>query len=293
MSSLVPAVLLAADEIAARYIDPDLADRYAETLRTQAARGAYDHLAGPELTDRVTGDLHAVAVDRHLRVRWNDQPAMDPVGVDLYSDPAWLASFWAEHARENYGGRRVEVLDNNLGLFVLDAVDEAAFIAPMLDAAFAFLARTDALVLDLRANTGGEPTGVAHLVSHLVGPGIPLIEIDTRAPGGAQSTTTGPVAGAPYDKPVAVLVSTGTFSGGEEIAYDLQALGRAQVVGERTVGAANPVGVYRVHPHVTVRVPEARVRNVRTGTSWEGVGVVPDIECPADEALTAALAALR
>jgi hypothetical protein len=42
------------------------------------------------------------------------------------------------------------------------------------------------------------------------------------------------------DGPVRVLVSHDTFSGCEELAYNLQALGRARIVGETTRGARIP-----------------------------------------------------
>ncbi|MGI8691709.1 MAG: S41 family peptidase [Geodermatophilaceae bacterium] len=45
-----------------------------------------------------------------------------------------------------------------------------------------------------------------------------------------------------------VLTSGATFSGGEALAYDLQQLGRATVVGERTRGGAHPRRGFRVQP---------------------------------------------
>lgn len=41
-------------------------------------------------------------------------------------------------------------------------------------------------------------------------------------------------------KPLYVLTSHETFSGGEELAYDLQALERGVIVGEPTGGGAHP-----------------------------------------------------
>jgi hypothetical protein len=38
-----------------------------------------------------------------------------------------------------------------------------------------------------------------------------------------------------------------------------------------------------------VRIPFARAINPITGTNWEGTGVVPDVACPADQALDRAL----
>jgi C-terminal processing protease CtpA/Prc len=86
-------------------------------------------------------------------------------------------------------------------------------------------------------------------------------------------------------KPVYVLTSPRTFSGAEELAYDLQQLGRAVVVGERTGGGAHPRRGFRVHPHLEATIPTGRAINPVSGTNWELVGVTPDLEVPADEAL--------
>ena len=50
------------------------------------------------------------------------------------------------------------------------------------------------------------------------------------------------------DKPVYVLTSARTFSGGEAVAYDMQALKLATVVGETTGGGANPGGMAPMTP---------------------------------------------
>ncbi len=70
--------------------------------------------------------------------------------------------------------------------------------------------------------------------------------------------------------------------------YDLQALKRAIIVGERTAGAANPAASHRIDAHFTVSIPLAHTVNPVTGTSWEGTGVIPDIPAPAESALQVA-----
>ncbi|MFD3779152.1 S41 family peptidase [Streptomyces sp. NPDC058612] len=91
------------------------------------------------------------------------------------------------------------------------------------------------------------------------------------------------------DRPVYVLTSSATFSGGEDVAYTLQAHGRAVVIGETTRGGAHPTVRHAVTAHVQVTVPSARTVNTVTGTNWEGVGVLPDVPVPADRALDMAL----
>jgi hypothetical protein len=89
-------------------------------------------------------------------------------------------------------------------------------------------------------------------------------------------------------KPVFVLASPGTFSGGEELTYDLQVFKRALVVGEVTGGGANPGGPVPLGHQFFVNMPGAQAVNPVTGTSWEGVGVKPDIQVPAAAALSRA-----
>lgn len=87
------------------------------------------------------------------------------------------------------------------------------------------------------------------------------------------------------DPPVYVLTSASTFSGGEGLAYDLQAHSRATVVGEVTRGGAHPSEVVSLSEHIELRLPVARTANSVTGRDWEAVGVQPDIPVPADKAL--------
>jgi len=89
--------------------------------------------------------------------------------------------------------------------------------------------------------------------------------------------------------PVYVLTSNATFSGGEEFAYDVQALKRGTLVGETTGGGANPVGPVDISHGVTAMIPFGRVENPITKTNWEGVGVRPDVAVPAGSALSVAL----
>jgi C-terminal processing protease CtpA/Prc len=93
------------------------------------------------------------------------------------------------------------------------------------------------------------------------------------------------VTGQRYLKPVYVLTSAFTFSAGEEFAYNLQAQGRATLIGETTRGGAHPTQEFTLSATMEISVPYARSINPVTGTNWEGTGVVPDIAVPATEAL--------
>ncbi len=119
----------------------------------------------------------------------------------------------------------------------------------------ALVADADALVLDVRECRGGDPDTVQLLVSHLVGEEpVRLVDIESRTEGVRQRWTH-PVAARRFgpDRPLVVLTSATTFSGGEEVAFDVQLLGRGRVVGERTRGGANPA-------RGRGRAPRARAR---------------------------------
>jgi C-terminal processing protease CtpA/Prc len=95
-------------------------------------------------------------------------------------------------------------------------------------------------------------------------------------------------------RPVYVLTSTSTFSGGEGVAFLLQERHRAEIVGETTAGAANPGRPYPVNDRFSVTVPNGRLRSAISGRNWEGAGVTPDVKAPSASALQVAHArALR
>jgi C-terminal processing protease CtpA/Prc len=75
-----------------------------------------------------------------------------------------------------------------------------------------------------------------------------------------------------------------TFSAGEELCYNLQAQKRAVLIGETTRGGAHPTDSFPLSDTLEITVPTARSINPITGTNWEGVGVKPDVEVPAEEA---------
>ncbi len=96
------------------------------------------------------------------------------------------------------------------------------------------------------------------------------------------------------DKDLFILTSHDTFSAPEAFAYDMQALGRAKIVGEVTGGGAHGTNPYRLSAHFTASIPFNRGVNPVTHTDYEGVGVKPDVQVPAKEALlTAHMLALR
>lgn len=279
-----------AGEVRRRYVVPDLSEHGAAAVERAADTGAYDDLDGPTLVARLTADLRAVISDRHLSVRWSEEPRKASATSD-WDDPAFLAEYWRCQDYVNQGIHRAERLPGNVGLLVVESLDEPEGTGHVVEAALSFVGRCDALILDVRESNGGAPSGVAFWISHFVEPPARrLVTVLDRSGAVTSETWTTPYVRAPrfVDQPLYVLTSSRTPSGAEELAYGLQGIGRALVVGETTVGAANPVDQYVVDPHVLVRVPTARVVHAATGGNWEGTGVTPDLPCLAQDALVVA-----
>jgi C-terminal processing protease CtpA/Prc len=158
------------------------------------------------------------------------------------------------------------------------------------------VADADAVIIDLRNNHGGAPGTVAFVASYFFeGKALLLNSIFRRDTGLLQEFWTLPeLPGTRFGatKPVFVLTSARTFSGGEDLAYTLQAHQRATVIGETTAGGAHPTEPRAIDDSLFVMVPWGRAINPITKGNWEGTGVKPDVASPAEQALERALQAL-
>lgn len=106
-------------------------------------------------------------------------------------------------------------------------------------AAMTFVANTDALIVDLRFNGGGEPSMVAFLTSYLFDEPTHLNDIHQRYSDTTQQWwTAGYVPGRRFGgkKPVYVLTSKRTFYSGEEFAYTLEQVVAATTDPQRKAG---------------------------------------------------------
>ncbi|MEK8030385.1 S41 family peptidase [Ideonella sp. DXS29W] len=285
-----------ARQLRRRYVYPDRIEPVARELESRAARGAYDSATTVEaMGQALDKDLRTLGNDRHFRVEFD--PEVEPVtdGAEAPKPTRDEIEQGREQAiRMGYGVSRVQRLPGNIGYLDLRGFGPAEFVSPGYDAAMLLLRGTDALVLDLRNNGGGSPMSVSYLLSHFFAEGDErhLNDIYDRPTNTTREYWTMAIGSPRYTKPIAVLTSSITFSGGEECAYDLQTQKRAKLYGETTGGAANPGEMIALGHGLAAFVPTGRAINAVTKKDWEGVGVTPDVQTPAAEALKAAYLAL-
>lgn len=286
----------ALDRINTGYVFPDKAAELDAVIRRRLAADEYAGLDEAALCAAVTAHFQEVCPDKHLRLLRTELPQDMGKEDDGDDEDAGRPEILDVLRTESHGIRRVENLEGNIGYIDLRRIATAAEGAAAIGAAMQLVALTSALVLDLRGCRGGFPDGAAMWNSYFFPDGeVHLHDIHHTPSGTVRQYWTAAHLPAPryLDRPVHVLTGPDTFSGGEDVAYTLQAHGRAVLVGATTAGGAHPTDWYPLTPHVVVTVPTARTVSTVTGTNWEGVGVSPDVPVPADQALDAALKAIR
>lgn len=280
------------DRVRAEYVFPETAAHTASALERARDGGFLDEVGDslPRLCEAVTEVLQEASDDLHLRLVHHPDGAPDP------SDGKDYAAYWVAQASSTAGGvRSVRRVESNVAVVELGPFLGLPVYAGRWQAAAMTLCHgAAAVVLDLRECVGGTPDATALICSYFFGPEPRHLSTVVDRAGTRQYWTLTVVPGQRIgpEVPLAVLVSERTFSGGEEVAFTLQELGRATVVGERTRGGAHPrVGV-RVHPKVELALPVACPRSPRSGGNWEGTGVSPDVAVSAVDALSQGLAVL-
>jgi len=290
-------VTKALELLRANYVFPEQAGQAATAIEARLEAGEYDDLDEITLTERLTRDLQEITGDRHLRVVFGGGPGPRRQRIAEPEEPkdheARRLAMRRMGRLDNFGIRQVERLDGNVGYLDVRRVAVPANAGPAIGAAMELVAGTYALIIDLRHNGGGAPEGVVFWCSYLLDERpTHLNDIFHADTGETRQFWALPyVPGTRYlDRPVFVLTSGRTFSGGEDFAYTLQALGRATVVGETTGGGAHPTRGFPISAAVHIGIPFARSVNPVTGTNWQGTGVVPDVPADAEQAYDVAYA---
>ena len=174
-------------------------------------------------------------------------------------------------------------------------------------------AGAEGLILDLRDNPGGILQEAVRIVDKFIEPGVTVVETRGRlAEYNEVYSTQEPIL---FDKPIVVLMSTGSASASEVVAGALQDLDRAVVLGEQSFGKGLVQGVKALPYNTSLKITISRyytpsgrsiqslqymhsskstpvtkadslLRTYRTKNGRaviEGRGIIPDVEILEDE----------
>jgi hypothetical protein len=246
----------------------------AAALRDSLRHDAYAGLVNPAaLAARLTSDLRSLTGDGHILIE-----ALAPDTGAARRD--WIAEWKAGAPAANYGVATVRILPGNVGHLALRSFHTYADAAPTLAAALTLVRHTDALILDLRQNGGGDPdTERALTHSFLEESAAAPLRTETRqGPDPAPPVPEIPWPRYGAARPLAILLDERSFSAPEALAYGLQTAGRALVVGTASAGGAHMIESPTPLPcGMQGWIPNRRPFSPITGSNWEGIGVRPDI----------------
>jgi len=270
------------------YVFKDVGQACANFLSEQIENDAYEDISHPRAFAReLTSDLGNIHQDQHIRIQ-SIAPA------DQRLKPNQRLDFFLrtrDRIKDNMGIKKINILSSNVGYIDIRYFEPFELAREKVLHMLHLIQDTDAIIIDLRNNLGGNPTMVQFLCSYFFDQPVHLNSIYWRRGDYTEEFWTMDSIGIEKRPEVPVFVLTGsrTFSGGEEFAYNIKTQKRGTVVGETTAGGANPGYTFRINENFNIFIPTGRSINPVTETNWEGKGVEPDIKIKSSDALSFAL----
>ncbi len=260
-----------------RYVLADKGARVADEIERQATAGAFAAASQPaDLARALTEALWEASRDKHLRVMPpGDNPGRRVVRRGGPSDsPGAMSAFGAE------------MLSGNVGLLTVNRL-----MPPVeaLHGAFRELADAEALIIDVRSCPGGGIGMPAALASYLFEKPQLLLYMESRDGERDPVHTERLPKGAPSfaGKPAYVVTASTTGSACEELSFDLKYHEKALLVGEQTAGAGlgSRSGMADLGHGFEAFIPDMKPVHPKFDGGFEGIGVPPDINVPASDAV--------
>jgi hypothetical protein len=270
------------------YVFPEKGQQIALHLQQEYKKGKFSEAKNWKGIDSlITRSLQEFSHDGHMYVRYDPKTAKE---LSAYmakqsaneADSAGNASsdnlfhYGNEAAAKNFGFREVKVLDGNIGYLKLSEINISEKSLPILFAAMRFVSGTEALIIDLRDNGGGGSAVGNVFESFFLPKETPLLAFKARTGNTETERTVNWLLEKKYDKPLFIIVNSGTASAAEAFAYALQRHRRAKVVGQRSAGGAHMNSWYPVNEELFISVSTGAPTWPGTDENWEQKGINPD-----------------
>uniref|UniRef100_UPI00398E4DFF retinol-binding protein 3 n=1 Tax=Pristiophorus japonicus TaxID=55135 RepID=UPI00398E4DFF len=275
----------------------ELLDRYysfvdqVPALARQVAKVAHSAvISEQDLAAKLNYELQAICADPRLVIGVRSEPPVaiehDPA-VELLNDAALL-----QHLVDTVF--QVQILPDNIGYLRFDEFPDESVLIKLtpyiVKQVWQPIEDTDNLIIDLRYNIGGNSDALPVLLSHFHDhtPPVRFFTVYNRLSNTTEDYSTLPnLEGNSYGskKGVYVLTSHRTATAAEELAYLMQSLSRATVIGEITSGNLLHSGSFQIeHTNLVITIPFINFLD-NNGDYWLGGGVVPDAIVLSEEAL--------
>jgi len=277
-----------------QYVFPDVAKQTGDHLKKRLQEGYFNSASTlEEFAKSLTTEVQSINHDKHMRIR----PV--PAGqANRGPQGNWVdAIIGATEASrtETAGFIEAKKLEGNIGYLDFRYFASNGEGEPVADNYMKLLSGSDAIIIDMRNNGGGNPGMVQYICSYFFDKPVHLNSLYWRNGDRTEDFwSLEKVNGKKMpDVPLFILTSNRTFSGAEEFSYNMQTRKRATLIGETTGGGANPGRGVLINDKLNIFIPNGRAINPVTKTNWEGVGVVPEVKVPADQAYNKALELAR
>lgn len=288
------------------YLFPQIGRRYSDMLKGKMRSDAYKEINDRDGFGRaITRDLQAISPDGHLRVGPNSvfapimravQTGEAPMGrkppleeVKVMGDVIYFRfNLFTEEQKTLDKIKETLIANQNAKAIIFDIRPLMGGSLSVMDTIFPFIydKQTTLLTMDSRKAV------------HDMMPQDPSpFMIKQNAPRGIVRFNHTAIPSAEHKGlqkvPVLVLTSNRTGSAGEHFALALKRTGRAQLIGETTIGMAHYGGEAPLGENFSAFIPGGRSYNPDDNWDWEGKGVSPNIAIGANEALETAIKILK
>jgi hypothetical protein len=149
------------------YVQPETADEIERVVREHQRKKEYDNVtSAAEFAKLLTTQLREVSHDKHVSVNYSEKPLSVSKGQ---AEPTAEERQGIRNYGEaiNYGFERIERLPGNIGYIRLNLFFPVEYGGETAVAAMRFVSGTEALIIDLRGNDGGQPDMIAFIASYL------------------------------------------------------------------------------------------------------------------------------
>ncbi len=274
------------------YVFKPEAQKMSAYLKSRLQSQAYSNISNPHLlAAQLTNDVRSIHHDEHFHVEYNPLVAHEISG-EVEDIPKMVAEKLQQDKSKNFGFKKVEVLNGNIGYIEISSFARLnRYSSETATAALKLVSNSRAIIIDLRYGVGGSPEMVNHIVSHFFKNKTRIIDIEIRSENSTLNYSTNPDSTftSLHNIPIYILTSYKTFSAAEGLAYELQYLKRATIVGEVTRGGAHTVTYRPLSNGFVADVPFGRAITPITKKNWEITGITPDLKVASDGALELAV----
>ena len=245
-----------------------------EYLTMALNRGEFNgHFPFPRLKMKLESMLISVSNDSNFEIHWRSGLTSSMEAPDIFFP----------------GAIQTQLLDRDIGYLAIDGDFLNDSWRRDIDDAIEFLSDSKALIIDLRSAGLTSMSFSQYVLSYFIPVGQPLSNLTFGHSKTAPIVSVGTENPVNSDVPVFIVTSPFVAGSWEFVAYTLKHAKRATIVGMPTMGLGYMTTTTKLSEHLSLVMAYAEFQHPETNESWKDIGVLPDVESNADDAMEVTL----